>query len=184
MFKYNVGDAVTLVGEEDHLYIVTSRSEFEELNGEGMIYDYELVQVLPAIEQLRYVVKDEEQVFLYATYLTRMWNTMLEFVKKERKSQDIYGKLEVLEIVKQNRPASLGITTSPLMLETAQVKRTIKIHELVNYSSLKDTDECLDRLNDLNMLIDLFKDDPTDSETVKEYIEHKNIVLKQLAKMN
>lgn len=201
MQAFRVGDTVTLSNEENTLYVITDVNEYHVIQEDGTfksVYDYETMRILPITNGIQIRTLEEDNLYLYAKHKTKMYNMMVEFIRKDRRSKNIFGPPEFLEII-ENRLEELKeehdkemASTQPLQKVKREKKDKVAIQEgvksmvgVVHYAKLKTVDDCLDRLNDLNMLIAMFKDDghSENQETLDEYIKNKEVVTTRIQRL-
>lgn len=170
--RFKVGDTVTLLHEEENLYIITGVSEYKKFADDRFVdtYDYELILILPVKKGISHRLEEEEDLLMFAKYKSKMWSTMMNFVKKDREKNGMLGEPEFLKVVEDVLLGKMG-------LRKVEIPRIAMKNQdsHINYENLQTVDECLDCMNDLKMLGDMLDD--------KEFIKIRKKVMKILKEL-
>lgn len=174
--KFSVGDQVTLVGDDKVLYIISDIHDYEVYRDDAtvQVFDYELIRIYPVVREVNFVIEGEMNLHPYATFQSKMWNTMMAFIKNAFRDRQWREEPPFIEVVHNNLNYNTG-GGQKLKLTTANLRAA---DEKIKYDSFQTVDEGLDALNDLNMLIHVVGDTED-----KEYTKAKKAVVKKLKKI-
>lgn len=173
--KFRIGDQVTIYGDDNVLYIISDIHDYEVFRENRMeqVFDYELIKIFPVQEKSIMSVESQSELVTYARYNTNMWNTMVEYIRKEHQKNKWYDEPEFISIVQGNMKYVIG--GKEITLTTAKKSTADK----VKYEAFKTIDEGLDKLNDVNMLLHIVGDNEE-----KDLEKAKKAVLKKLKKLS
>jgi hypothetical protein len=174
--RYKIGDTVTIRSGDgsgdDKLYIVTGINEYKKFEDNRFVdtFDYELILIYPVEKGINYKLEEQDDLLPYAKYKTKMWTTMINFVKKDRQKKSMYGEPEFLKIVENALLNNMG-------LKKVEIPRiAMKSPDAhIGYEGLETVDECLDCMNDLKMLEEMLDD--------KEFRKTRKKVVKRLKEL-
>ena len=182
---YNVGDAVHLLNDEQMLFVVVGVYSYHVGTGvnQRTEYEYEMLRVLPSTKGGHLITRNQKDIELYARYEDKMWKMALEFIKKDRVKNNIQDKdgIPPFVIMLKEYHEKNGDNESV----NVAIKDKMNAKHVVDYMAMTTTvDGCLDALNNLDMLIEMFKDQPKheddfDYESMRERVFKK---LKRLSK--
>jgi len=156
---FNIGDAVYLkkVGGTQ-IFMVVDFLEYQEFLTDEVAEDkdYEIMQIYPVQEDASFEIVKYDELAIHSR-LGSVNNEMLHhIIKKDREDMGLYGVPDFVRIANDSRD-----------FHESKIDKSI-----VDYTTFKTIDECLDVINDLNMLHDAFGD--------KEYLDSKEIVIKRM----
>lgn len=155
--KFNVGDQVTIYGDESTLYIVSDVHDYETHTPDGyhQAYDYEIIKIFPVERKSVFTVISEVELSHYAKFNDKMWQSMLTYIKREYTKNKWEEQPEFLSLVEANLPYSVSV--NGVNIKTVETNK--KKSDTVRYTRFSTVDEGLDRLSDLDMLIEMCGDD-------------------------
>jgi hypothetical protein len=155
------GDIVKIKFTKNGLeyFIVTDVYDFSEKQ-DGSDLNYEVMQIYPiAIESLMLNV-DGSKLELHAKGNEKDGEMVIDFVMKERAKRGWIGVPDFQAVIYHN-------------LKSDGVKKVYQPNlDIINYDKLETIDECLDAINDLNILHKFFGDEA--------YLQLREVVLKRL----
>lgn len=173
--KFSVGDQVTLVGNDKILYIISDIHDYEVYRDDAshQVFDYELIKIYPVVRDVNFMIEGELNLVSYAKFDSKMWNTMISYIKNAFRDKRWVEEPAFIEIVHNNLTYQVG--DQKIKLTTANLKSA---DQIIKYDNFKTVDEGLDALSDLNMLIHVVGDTED-----KEYTKAKKAVVKKLKKI-
>jgi hypothetical protein len=100
---------------------------------------------------------------------SRNHDLLLRFIQKDREKIGWYGVPDFIQVANKNLK---GDTKTPVK----EVKVPVKRFDVIRYDQLETIDQCLDALNDLNRLYEMFGDEA--------YIQLKEVVTSRIVRLN
>lgn len=169
--KFKIGDIVKLKTDERIVYMITDSLDLSECGKEPNI-EYEVAVILPIVkETLTYVYNEKELNCVAKVEERREYKAVVDYVKRERSKVGLFGEPDYVRYAETNKHTS---ATEDLTVEKPKKVKS-KTTKNVNYSSLETIDECLDAINDLNLLYKTFKN--------KSYLKYKEAVEERLREL-
>jgi hypothetical protein len=166
MKEFEIGDIVKKRdGRHTFLYMVTDFSDFSVMKGskEVIDIDYEITQIYPVTMLTQQSIESPKDLILHARN-KKDKDFILEFVTKERETRGMFGKPDFIRLSEQNLKAH----------EKEEMTKA-ENGRIVRYDLLEDIDQCLDAMNDLEELHNVFKDE--------EYLKHRDLVKEKLKEL-
>lgn len=161
---FNIGDVVK-IDDESELWIVLDYVDYSSTD-----IEYELMRIIPVRKNEEYTVCQQEDLSFHTKYNSKPYELLIDFINKERGRLGLFDEPQFIEIVRNNLKASKELKS----VRTEDSFIVLKLDD-ANYNMVKTIDECLDMINDLNMLYEAFKDE--------KYLEHKEMVFEQIKKL-
>lgn len=162
-------------------YIITHRIKFGDTEETG----YKLLKVYPASDEIEFVTVAEREVsiiaregkyeykiimsFLNEEYRRIGFPSFLHFFKKAMSTQYINTKIKA-----KNR--GIGKRKNSTRAKNNNNSFPQQMLDAIYYNEIETVDECLDALNDLNVLHEMFGDEA--------YQQLKELVLKRLEELS
>lgn len=151
MGKPNIGDIVKINGDDKSIFIVVNTVQLETSLYDGIdICEYEIIKIYPIDKISKYMTVSQGGLTLHAKKNDKDHALILKFIQKDRERNGIYGVPEFVQVLNQN----ININA-----DNEGVKISVIRHDIIRYDLIKTVDECLDAINDLNMLYEMFDDD-------------------------
>ena len=182
--KFNIGDVVT-VNEIDYFndYFVVVHNKVNTDN--GMNY-YRLMRIMPVQLADHTIIKKETDITLHTRKDSREYKLIMDFVMSDRRKQGIFDIPKFMEMIndKNNgkKEGSYTLAWDSLSNHKQKQKQDIMTEtkkkstlDVIHYNYLDKVDDCLDAINDLKRLYDMFGDE--------EYLNNIKIVEKRLKRL-
>lgn len=175
MIKFNIGDTVRLKNDKNVIYIVI---DFIDLtltidDGEKQIGDinYELMRIYPIVEHPKYTTVRQSSIVLNSAKDDRLTNLLLALIQKDREKEGWYGTPDFIKIINRNRKAIEKYNAT-----VKEVQVPMKKLDTIRYDLIDTIDECLDAINDLKILHEMFGDEA--------YIQLVEVVEKRIIRLH
>lgn len=172
MQEFNIKDMVRLsTGDEGVIYMIVDVFDFsddeqvEELDSD---YDYELAQIYPTTSLTRYIQSTQSELTIVEEFGTKTYNMLWGLVLKEREEKGYYDAPSYLNVAEAN----LNFHKKN---KTYYNKIKLKEMDIVRYDRINTIDECLDALNDLTGLYEMFGDEA--------FLQLREVVMKRIKEL-
>lgn len=164
MQKFNIGDIVKMKENENILFIIVDVADFSE---KGVVdIDYEMMQVFPIQRNSKYANVSQADIMIHAETDTKDSEILLRFIQKDREKAGWFGVPDFAHVIIQNLRA----------IDKAKgVKPPMRKNDSIRYDLLDTIDECLDAMNDLTTLHEMFGDEA--------YLQLKDLVQERIKKL-
>jgi len=162
--KFRIGDIVA-IGSGEAIFIVADISEWYLKN--DVEYEYELIQIYPITKDTVYKSSYHNNMLLKAKRFSLQNTNTLAYIQKEREFKGMIGKPDYMTICEENMKYE-----KEKIVDKAFNQKPVKT---ILYSHIETVDKCLDAMNDLKEMHDLWKDE--------RYLEDRQIVLKRLEEL-
>lgn len=176
MQEFNIGDIVRLKDNDSILFMVVDVADFTEPSKHGekpvIDIDCELMQVYPILKNAKYTTVSQNDIDSHARRESKDSEILLRLIQKDRERNGWYGVPDFIEVANNNMKA---IHKSNQKTNVKQVKMPMKRLDVVRYDLIDNVDECLDAINDLNLLYEMFGDE--------SYLQLKELVVSRLIRL-
>jgi hypothetical protein len=167
---FEIGDIVTDDSDDSGMsamYIISDFAKYIESGEEGFDFDCELIQIYPITKKEYFVAIDSSLLTLQEKWNSVGFKALMKIIEEERNRRGMFGQPEYLEYIRISRLENKldNIISSMNALE-------LRGNDVIEYDSFETIDECLDAINDLNILIEEFGDET--------YIGNKELTIETL----
>lgn len=126
--------------------------------------------IFPVTRMSRIEVVNHLQVYSYSRVGEREHKMLLDFIGKERQKQGMFGETEYIKAISANK-ASIKRGRE----KSVAVVNPKEIIDVVYYHRIDNVDECLDAINDMNTLHEMFGDEA--------YLQLKDLLSKRIKEL-
>lgn len=174
MRRFNVGDIVKMKYNDDEMYIIVDFLDFSQnINGKAVEdIDYEIMRIIPVYRKSKYSTVSQNDLVAHLEYGSKGYEVLMKYIEKQRENKNWFEEPDFLQILKVN----LEQHSKNKDIDSDYNIIPVKLDE-IKYDMCKTIDECLDRIIDLDMLLDM------GILERKEYTKHKHKVIKRLEKL-
>jgi len=171
---FHLGDIVKCKDNDDVLYMVVDVLDFTQTaSGKEIVdIDLELMQIYPIELMSRSITLSHTDVFIHAKSNGRNHVLLMDFIAKDRARN---GWFDIPDYVKAVNDNLRAINEEKNRTEQEKVHVPERKYDTVRYDLLESVDECLDALNDLGLLHEMFGDEA--------YSQLRDIVFRRLEKL-
>lgn len=177
MADYKIGDVIKRKNGNDSLFmivdIVTPEGVEKDIDLSGNIF-YETMKIFPIEKVSQYLLVDSNDVVLHTENGVTEHKILLQFIKKEREKRGWFDIPDFIQVAEQNIVNKFAKASAEALMNTGEVKVKIvqKKYDVIRYDLINSVDECLDAINDLNILYEMFGDEA--------YIQLKELVAERI----
>lgn len=169
MFKH--GDILRQKRNDLDYFIVVDLFDYS-LDSDKEIIEYELMQIYPYLEHPDIIkIKNKQDYYLVTREGTSTWNRMVGEVIEEHINFGWNSTPDFLMALEENKKLYSKYT----QLSDALKGGTKEQMDVIRYDNLKTVNECLDALNDLQQLHNVFGDEA--------YLQLREVVMKRLKEL-
>ena len=170
--KFYIQDIVSIAGDDDTLFMVVDVADYSGLAPNGQEIediDYELMQVYPIMKNAKYETVSQPDLNLKEKRGSKNHELLLTFIQKDREKRGWYGVPDFLEVSKGNLKTLDGVRVK-------DVQPPMQKLDTIRYDQLDTIDKCLDALNDLKTLHQMFGDEA--------YLQLQEVVTARIIRLN
>lgn len=171
MRKFYIKDIVSMKENEDVLFMVVDYMDFTESisNGKNIIdIDYELMQIYPVQKDSKYATVSQNDLMIKEKRGSRNYELLLGFINKDREKNGFYGTPDFIQVSDRNIKTIANA-------EKTRAKAPTRKLDTIRYDVIDTVDGCLDAINHLNTLYEMFGDEA--------YIQLKELVTARIIKL-
>lgn len=183
MKDINITDIVKLKGDDRFLYMVVDIADFTKTSeiGEKPVIDidYEVMQIYPIQKNSSYITFSHNDIEIAHKMGDRNHELTLRFIQKDREKLGWFGVPDFVEVANKNlqsirrvEKASMASDEQPIK----EIKMPTKRLDIIRYDIIETIDGCLDALNHLQALYEMFGDEA--------YLQLKEVVTSRIIRLS
>jgi hypothetical protein len=146
MSEFQIGDMIGHLLFENQTFMITDFEDFSK-NRDGSDILYEVMDIFPITKNSKIRFFDSKFMEVKARKGNVNYDVSLKYLYQEREKLGFVGEPEYIKVINQNE---------------LMAKEKDKIKEptdIIEYNKIETVDECLDAMNDLTRLHEMFGDD-------------------------
>lgn len=146
MNKFQIGDMIGHLLFENQTFMITDFDDFSK-NRDGSDILYEAMDIFPITKNSKIRFFEPKHLVVKARKGNVNYDVSLKYLYQEREKLGYVGEPEYIRVIRQNEE----------MVE--EKNKTEEPTDIIEYNKIETVDECLDAMNDLTRLHEMFGDD-------------------------